>query len=608
MKQRKIFLTMILAAGVLIMGFLLVRYLNKPRPFHWEKDARLMYRIKTTNVIHANIPIPGSRPLRKRLTLKGILNMRILEVSPERILAVLQLSPVTVKADGVPQTDAGKLYSHYFFAHISPQGEFLRFDFNSGISPDDEKNMSNIIKTFQCIITEKSSSQWDGLENDTHGRVAVNYSVEKDSILKKKSSYEQIINRDGQVDGEAAIKILRSEYKAAYSEKETWLSTMEGKELLGFLSDGKMYLKISSRVSLKKIPFNPNPNLALWHDLDYYDITKQWSGKPKNTISLALYTERKGLRNRIGNSTIESYLKTIFKKHMAFTSAAIKEIAEYIKLYPEEALKIPPFLLSQELNVHQRAMLTHALAKVGHDRAQEALVIIMEDKVFKKDNRVQAVMAFASISRPKDESISSLWEMYDQEDQDKDLASTAILSLGSIAGTLEKNPNEAGEDRSREIKQRIDTGLSSEENLNKRIALIYAAGNTGDTSFVEPISSFFNAENPNVRSTAAASLTHLKNEEVDTILCDQLTKEENINVRGSLVTALYKREPTEQSVGMVLEQVAVEENDIVRGGMYRYLLKNRNKPGVKEALVELKKTERAMEHRRLINRALNTLK
>jgi HEAT repeat protein len=285
---------------------------------------------------------------------------------------------------------------------------------------------------------------------------------------------------------------------------------------------------------------------------------------------------------------------------------------EYLTLYPDSALKIPEYLLSKKLNSNQQITLVHALERVGTPEAQTSLSRIMNGEKFSKESRTQAAIGLGSIEKPTDGALKSLWQAYENrsggEENAGHIAATAVLSLGALAKELGHSPAPGYRETSRSIKDKIASDLASDQDLNTKVALLHAAGNTADKDLVAGITSYFNDDNPRVRSAAVNSLVYMDDSVVNKILTKELDSQDDINVRNSIVTTMYRKEATEESVDTIIEKIPNEENDIVRGEMYRYLLKNRDLPEVKDALKIMLEKERSAEHRKIIRTALSTKK
>ncbi len=581
--------------------------LKRSAPIYWDEDARQMYRISSRTVIQ--MIQPGTKSMHGRMELAGILNFRILEITDDHVKAAFQFSPIRIIHEGRRSMDAERLYSKFFFAEFSPQGRLLSFDFSNEISEEDEKSLEDVIKSFQIVIKDSMFGKWNTEEDDGHGIYESLYTLKEDSVEKSKNEYLEISDEK---DAER-IDIKKSILAVEYGKPDSWIKEANGNELVVFYSGGEPLLKVSSTMSLKIISFSPDKSLAIWNDnAGFNELITVWQTMPKNTVSLARRREMSDYEKRFGGKSFKKVADALFKIHSTFDVNCLRALMDYLKFKPEAAASFPEYLLNSSLNPDQRVTLVHALERVGSPEAQTALSRIMKGTEFRMESRRQAAIAFGGIDKPTGGSIRSLWEAYEAGDSGEenagDVASTAVLSLGAMAKNLENDVNEEYREISHDIKNRISADLESNPELNIKVALLHAAGNTADRGMIEYITSNFEDDNPRVRSAAVTSLKYMEDREVNEILSEELDREDNINVRNAIVTTMYSKLADEESVAKVIDNIPIEENDIVRGQMYRYLLKNRDLPGVKDALRGMLKNERVMEHRRIIHTAISTSK
>ncbi len=596
---------------IMVPVFILYKNLPGTPPLTWEEGARQMYRVNIRTVMRASQP--GSQSIHEAFELRGTLNFRIYERDKESIRAGFQLSPVEIRKSGRNDRAAEKLYSEIFFAEISPGGRFLHFDFSNEIAAEDEEILKDIISSFQLIVKDTLFGSWEEEEENINGRYVAEYSREKDSIGKAKKRYKVISGRDGAIKGDESIEIKRSEYRFKYGPSSSWITGASGNELVHFLSGKDPYLKVSTTAELLMIPFDPDRELAIWNDSkNRQEIVTQWQKLPKNRTSLRRGSEINSLEEKFGGRSFVEITDELFKKYHRFDIRCLQTLVEFLQLHPEAALKFPDYLRNKNLNPTQRVMLVHALERNGRADAQTALMEIVTGTEFKYESRIQASIAFGSIREPAEAMVNSLWDVYDnrasgEKHADK-IAGTAILSLGAMAKNLEGSKDEDYRGISREIKQKISYQLDAEQDINTRVALLHAAGNTADESFMEQINSSLRDENPFIRSAAVSSLVYMNDDEVNRVLAGELDSEKNVNVRNTVVSTLYRKKPAQGAIEKILEKLPDEENDIVRGQMYRYLLKNRDFQGVKEKLEEMLEKESVKENRKMIHTALNTTK
>lgn len=610
MRKRAIYTAAVLAVActVFFLGRSIVR---APEDLFWDTHEGSMYSFDSVDIIHASLA--GSGTLHKRISIKGTLNFRVYSVSEYVIRAGFQFSPVEIKIEGKRSMSAEQLYSGLFFADMSRRGRFLNFSFSNNISVEDEKNISEVLRSMQTIIHKRLFPSWEEEASDRNGRYIARYESDRDTVTRKKLKYITVTDPDGSVSPGSSIAVKRSLLTVTYNSTMPWITGAEGGELLVYYSDGRPVLKTSSSLKMKIISFDPDKALAIWGGKKSpEDYISEWEKLPKNRVSLSRRTDREKLKMKYGDITIRQLISKLFLSHKKFNSMAVHELITYLEAWPESAEDIPGYLLSTRLTPEQGAMLIHALGRAGHSQAQKSLVTIMEGKDYRKENRIQSAMAFGDIIKPEEDSIKSLWSAYYTRDTeskaDMDVAGTALLALGSITRKLSSTGLKTDMESARDIKDRIASDLNEVMDLKTKVALIHAAGNTGDTEFIEPLARYLESDSQTLRSTAVSSMTYMEDDRIDEMLGEVLMNDSSVNVRGAAVTSLYKREPGDDAVSAVLKKIRTEDNDIVRGQMYRYLLKNRDYPGVKDSLRKLRKKETAMSNIRMINRALHTRK
>jgi hypothetical protein len=608
--DKKIFKYTAFAFSVL---FAAIYLLSPPsaKPLRWEKGAGQMYKVGIRTVMFASHP--SVRSMRNSFELYGILNFRTCSIKSGIIKAGFQLSDLTVRRGVAEDKTARSLYSQLFFADFGKDGRLLDFYFSNEVAPDDERVLADIIRSFQLIVKETVFSSWETEEENIHGTFTSKYREDNGKVKKQKLEYLTVRNIKGE-KLEDTISIKNSKVTFEYDNDVSWIKNAEGNELIVFHSEDKSYLKVSSTVKLRSIEFDPDTGLAIWDGKSTAEkLVAEWGKLPKNNISIGERSEKHALSAKFGNKTLSQVASELFAKHKNFNVQCIHELMEFLELHPEAALQFPEYLREHRLNSTQQIMLVHALERTGSDKAQTALSGIMLGTDFSKESRVQAAIAFGNIRKPTGESVNSLWEAYESGSRKDDrnagtISSTALLSLGSMARNLERSKDEELSGRSQSIKNKISTDLETDQDLNTTVALLHAAGNTADEEMIKNIRPYFENKNPRIRGVAINSLVYMDDSRVYDILTEKIGSESDINVREVIVNTMYRKDATEETVSAVIENIPSEENDIVRGSMYRYLLKNRDFPGVKNALKEMLESEKSTEHRKIITRALRTKK
>ena len=104
----------------------------------------------------------------------------------------------------------------------------------------------------------------------------------------------------------------------------------------------------------------------------------------------------------------------LFKNPNQFTDLAnMEKMKEFLKHFPEEALKVPDLLLKGKISGNHIIEIIHLLATTGHKQSQSALVSILSNKVQSAHSRMQALAGFQEVTNPVEDSAIALWKVYE---------------------------------------------------------------------------------------------------------------------------------------------------------------------------------------------------
>jgi len=539
----------------------------------------------------------------RTIDIRAKLNFKVYDIKENIIYTVFQFNDVQVKIYRRRNRILENLFSKLFFVQMNHSGKFLRFIFHNKIAKEDENVIKDVVQSLQVII-KGSSFNYSTEEKDRNGGFIANYTQTANKLIKNKQRYYAVNKNNFD-----KIKIVRSKSIVEIENNMNWVKNNKHTELLVFSNSGNIEMKVFNKINLKKIDIDVNTKLAIWkNNIDYQKIRNDWLTGIKNKISIIKKIKRKELQNKFANRTFEQVVDFLFFKNKKNKVEIMKSLLEYLELYPKSSTKFLEYLKKKKLTKLQRITLVHALERNGSADSQKSLIEIMNSGQFKEESRLQAAISFNSIQEPTRKSIYALWNLYQKRNNklNQTISNSVILSLGTVSETLENNFTE-NRNMSGLIKDKIKNELEKVKDISdidKINALLYAAGNTSDTEFIGTISEFIENNDQRVRSVAINSLRTMNDDRVETIFKERLDNEKNINVKGSIVKTMYKRPGSQEMVDKIIERLPHEENDIVKGQMYRYLLKNRNYVNVKSFLRERNKIESHREYKQMIQKAL----
>lgn len=599
---------------------------NRPPSIYWGQNARLMYNFsaRTYMLSPGDTVMNNSRMMYGTVNITGILNFRVFDIDSKKIRVGIELTQVQIESaqtrDGqvedrislkkrIRDKQLEDMFSRMFYVLFSPDGRMLSFDFSNEIAEDDRKSIEGLMRALQIVVTEINFfKSWSMEEHDKYGVYSSEYKYDS-TLVKKRKKYLKISDSAGLKNIIQSIDIKKSLTNCEYGYPDTWLSNLDSDELTVFYKNkNDAVIKFSTTVNLKKIPYKPEANLSLWkNDRNPDSDISKWKSKPVERFSISEKKELYAINKHYGSTDFKQIMKSLLKKYTRFNPQCVSEILKYLKLFPEAAAEIPDFSI-KDLNVHQKTMLVNVLQRDKSEYAQRALSRIIKGREFPPDIRIQSVVAAGDITKPDADFIKSLMNVYDSRNSREDLtiklSDNAMLSLGRITRNLSYNKNADDEKIVEEIKGKIKSEFSSLKDPGQTGTVIYAAANTGDNNFIDSITYCFQSPASSVRAATARSLPLFNDEKIDSILIDQLKIENDVNVKMAIVKSLYVIKASDKAVETVCGKMQSEENEMVRSDMYRFLLKNRSRAGVKDILGKMLVRENSIENRNIISRAL----
>lgn len=575
---------------------------------NWKAGDKKMYQIFTKSYQDASSAQFGLFNSTFTQRVEGTLNFRVLEYSNGKVKLAFQFSPMQIYLDDKRMPVLEKLSSQVFLAQWNTDGSVIEWIFPSTIAKKDEIGILQNLLYFQIIISG-DKQKWVSEESDSLGNFIAKYNSKSDRILKAKVKYTKIESQD-EGSNINPDENFQSNIQASYSElfldkEKSWLtsaSLLEKAEMTG----SSFHINLSREGTIEQIQFIPDNDLDIWKDnFNYEEIKFQMTKDPKKTLSIWEEAEQKQLEKEYKDETIQSLYSKLFKNPNQFTDLAnMEKMKEFLKHFPQEALKIPDLLLKGKISGNHIIEMIHLLATTGHKESQSALVSILSNKDQSANARMQALAGFQEVRNPSEDSANALWQVYESRktEQDRDYSNTAILALGTVA-LHTKQQEFAGKDSLPvKIKTRILSELAvSVKDPNRLAVLLDATGNTGDSSLFPKIKEYSKSEDKIARSSLYSALGNFKDKESLDFLKNQVSKEESPEGRTKIIQSLLHRESDKEVVKTVQNSIQTESDISTRQHMLQYLIQNKKDVNeYKKTLEKLLETETNESNRELI--------
>ncbi len=575
-------------------------------PLFWQSGARQMYDFSYKNDLTVTLPFGSVMTSRQKIS--GILNMRVNDVGRDRIQLGFQMSPVSVVVDGKNVTNLEKILSSFFLAEIKPDGEFIRFIFNSGISKEEEKIIKSIIRSYQSIIVPGKFNSWGKIEEDGIGEYKSVYRAKKGYIVKQKQIYNRINNT-------GLYQLKNSKMNAAigenskiiinYVKSSNWIYSIRGVDNIEFIMNKKQMAASHIETTLKLADYNPDINLNIWKEENLFSTLEAvWGSGRQKGGSVLNDDEALSLKKKFEGKTFNGILKKFTVTGNMVPWESISLLKDYLTVNPAQCVLVSKYLLGGSLNNVQQAALIHVLELTGHSDAQNTLLNIVNSRSHTDMNRVRSIIALSGISRLSDDSVAGLQNLWESGEKgvDRELSDTAILALGNISSL--QNEDAGDEDavrRKKNINDFIEKKLSEASDTSSIATILTAIQNTGDSAFIDQVMPRMNDGDLRIRISAVNAAIAIGDDNTCKTVAALLGVEKEGRVKTAILDSLYDRPGMNSAVDFIISGINDESDPNLRKSMIRYLVKNRNSyPEIKNILEMSLQSETDSENRRLI--------
>ncbi|WP_159445293.1 HEAT repeat domain-containing protein [Nitratiruptor tergarcus] len=506
--------------------------------------------------------------------MKGLLNVRFYGHDSNGTIALMQLSNLSLDL-GNPEIERilKKVYSQMFVVHFTADGHIFNYTFKG--NDEDSKGLQQLISEFQIVL--KQMPDYTTEENTADGTVYAQY--KRDEILPcflKKQRHGFYINKQQSYKK----NIIKSDANATIAK--SWIETFDSKEIIEVVSGTKKISEYVKQISLTKVEQPIDNTLDIWrYSGDINNLIEHYKNDSEESYIKKASKEAAKKYIKQNRISLDSLLLSIKGKD----PQQLMKIAEYLKLFPDEATKLLPFIKSADYKM--AADLIFVLQRAGTVQAQLVLQKIVQDTDYKQVNRIRAIIALGGVKEPSEDTINFLWQIQSKRDSlnDKRLSDTALLNIGRFG----KNSPYADEIKAKlsELAQNIPNDSSE-----KRILLL-SMKNADAQYFESDIVDALRSSNPRVRSAAVKALSKLNKESVRDELLPLFTTDEDLEVRQQLAKTLLTIDPNGALMSRARENILKEDDSLVRKNLILYLLKYREKyPENDNILKKLRKIER----------------
>ncbi|MBU0505491.1 MAG: HEAT repeat domain-containing protein [bacterium] len=608
MQQRKTILFITITLTILVLVSVIV-YKNTQTSFPFDPQETCSFKSgdKLDYDISANMDLDLailSQNKNTQTLIEGSLHLLALKSKNQSTTIKAQFSDLEYIINEKHDRLRAKNLSQPLFFDITNDCHVSHFRFSKNITKTDALIVKNIIQEMQLNLPDdQKTNSWETRQTNTMGTYTAHYAIEAAddtnvTLQKNKQKYTAINTQ--MPNAQTTSDIKSSHFEITLSRQTPWIESMIGTEELLVQNNNEPFMKAIThfKITLTNYGFQDVLNQPLSEDA--HTTLEEFEKQPQKKDYQAVYPID-NIQNRDWDSILSEFSASMNADTPADKRKALDLMVQYVNHVKGGAQSLIQAIKEGSLEKAHQSRAFLALELAGNNEAQTALSQVIDNEQFDNMNRMRAMIALQDVPSPKPEAVQTLFDqanLFGSTENNQDIASTALLTLGTLAG---KNKNTQPEYLS-QVKNTVLKSLETETNPDNKALYLTALGNTKDPDLSTTVSSYLDDASDMVRSAAAKTLGSMPTPENEITLNTQLTTETSSDVKLWTLKSLNKYEnPSQDTLSTIARTVHNEPNKILRKEMIKILGKQAKKnQDARDALVDLQKTESNNQNLELI--------
>jgi hypothetical protein len=568
---------------VLLVTFAACRYVNKMRMGEAQQTAnavwklapgtRLVYELKYESdsysdlqALYSSVADRDSRrvaPHVYRVTVEARVVLTAIQRNSASIVASYRFpdSRINTESEMGNMIDADQVrleLARETFCEIDKDGRIRSLRFDPSVSGATANFIRALLGAMQFARPEAAeATHWEIEEDDSSGHYIAQYdetaaipppSGQGQNALrtfrKTKLEYFRSTSDDERELPEAEKTILpEAAFDVTFDSDKGRIETVSGSETQTILIAGKIVGEARNKIQLilstedqapqGEIASAVEDNVARRQAIDPMALSASPSERAQLT---AIY------RSQLGNDSIETVKTALYDIERGSSklsySEAYSKVKALIFLHPEVCAELGMVLRDADPTGPVVQLVAGALAAVGSDEAQEALIAAIKTRGGDTASVQPFLVALGAVKRPTLAAQVAVEELAWQG-SGSDLENAAQLVLGVMAHNLKQRSPQ----RAAEIVERATAKLSAVSGAESE--LIALLGNSGVAEALPIVARFLDHPSPEIRGGAALALRFIDGEPVDEKLARVMTSDQYVSVRLQAETAFEFRNITQ---------------------------------------------------------------
>jgi HEAT repeat protein len=468
--------------------------------------------------------------------------------------------------------------NHNIFAEVNPQGRVLSVRFDPSVGNLSQSFARSIIALTQFCSPASQTSElekWEVQEDDPAGQYIARYQTATEtkkgapddggadikSFRKTKLRYLKTSSSDIEAPKTVTPK---GSLSATFDLKAGRLLSVIGAESQVIAISGKNVAKVETELQMD---YSRQEMLS---DAEFSVMRSDYATRERvaTPIPLSMARSREETealihRNELGTASVDDLLAQLAQIEVSNDGA--NETSLYLKfkalvyLHPETAASLGAVLAKADATSVTMRILTGALAAIGSERAQAALVTAILAHAHDWPALAGLIPALSQAVEPAQGSEDILRDLAFNS-SDPEIASTSQLALGTMARQLAVRSPDRAAAIVHVFLKRIEASDSSDATRQTLLVL----GNAGSAIAFPTIAGFTTDQSTSLRAAAVTALRWIESDQADALLLKALKSDPQPIVRLDSAVALGVRKMNQIGFNIQKQAFLTDKDDKVR--------------------------------------------
>ncbi|MFT4929546.1 MAG: hypothetical protein ACI8WB_005680 [Phenylobacterium sp.] len=447
----------------------------------------------------------------------GLLYLKFFELSPNRWNVAAQIAELDYQVNQSDNRFIDEIKRPFSF-EINSLGQLDHFAYSKGLADESIGFIKQLMLNFQVNLPEQKAASWTTEETDATGQFVASYhftDADKASLQLHKQNLEYLSNEiaNSAIGPEiinTQVMVDQSQALYGFNQLSDWITALNKQESIHMDTDGTIWSRMSSELSIEKIVSDVPADFALTFAAFRQQLDTEAVLRARFSKTLPALDDMAAGLDLAG--VIDQFFSLQTSSSQQDVSLASAFLVNYLRKNKQASGQLIALLdgdVNQTLDEQAHLVLWYAVAQAGHVDAQKAMFAAASGEQYQAVTRIRALSYLHDFEYPEPVLVDSLIEHVVNtgpinNDFDQEVAAMSLYALGAMGAKDKLNDG---------VKQKIRETLVIQLDLapdgQSKATVLAAIGNNGSEDLLPYLQPYLTGTDTLLQQEAYSSLRNM---------------------------------------------------------------------------------------------------